>query len=355
MKEVPYSGRSENPLTRAAQDRDRALLPEPVQVLLRELFLRRDRHANDEAEIGVAIEEELVAGVAKVAVTGEFEETIRALTEERDRLEARAGVDANRIRSFESREAPGEEWKRGQVAARKAVLHRVRAYSWSDQSVIGDLGAAALTPYEPPRSEEVSRDVKPDNVQPTRLAPLTDRETRDATLVAASEVCDRIAKRAHEERFRNPQGDEHPSELAKLAREESTAMKCRDDILALRAIYLPKTPDVRREEPILREALKLREERDDAREKLRLATEQVEELATAHAAQIRALREAHNVAKLTYDVTHKGSGPPSDHDPDIYQLENVNSSGWWRFVHGVTRALAATEEYEAKRKERGWT
>ena len=59
VREIPYSGRSENPLTRAAQDRDRELLPEPVQVLLRELFLRRDRHAQDEADIGAAIEEEL--------------------------------------------------------------------------------------------------------------------------------------------------------------------------------------------------------------------------------------------------------------------------------------------------------
>lgn len=49
----------------------------------------------------------------------------------------------------------------------------------------------------------------------------------------------------------------------------------------------------------------------------------------------RLLREAESVAELKYDVTHKGSGPPSDYDSDIYQLEKVTATGWWRFVHTV--------------------
>ncbi len=61
MREIPYSGRSENPFTRAAQDRDRALLPEPVQALLQELFEIRDKFAKDEAGLAEAIEKELTA------------------------------------------------------------------------------------------------------------------------------------------------------------------------------------------------------------------------------------------------------------------------------------------------------
>jgi len=55
-----------------------------------------------------------------------------------------------------------------------------------------------------------------------------------------------------------------------------------------------------------------------------------------------ALNEAAQVAMLKYEVTHKGSGPPSDYDPDVYQLERVTSVGWWRFVHAVRDAEKAT-------------
>jgi hypothetical protein len=61
VREIPYSGRSENPFTRAAQDRDRALLPETVQVLLRRLFRGRDEHAQDEARLAEEIEKALTA------------------------------------------------------------------------------------------------------------------------------------------------------------------------------------------------------------------------------------------------------------------------------------------------------
>lgn len=49
------------------------------------------------------------------------------------------------------------------------------------------------------------------------------------------------------------------------------------------------------------------------------------------------LKEAKVVAALKYEVTHKGSGPPSNYDPDIYQLEPVTSK-WWDFVHAVRNA-----------------
>lgn len=68
MREIPYSGRSENPFTRAAQDRDRALLPEPVQKLLHELFARRDQHAKIEAMLAEEIEKALTA---RDSVSGE--------------------------------------------------------------------------------------------------------------------------------------------------------------------------------------------------------------------------------------------------------------------------------------------
>jgi len=68
MREIPYSGRSENPFTRAAQDRDRALLPETVQQLLRDLFEKRDQHAKDEARYAEVIEQELTA---RDSVSGE--------------------------------------------------------------------------------------------------------------------------------------------------------------------------------------------------------------------------------------------------------------------------------------------
>ncbi len=61
MREIPYSGRSDNQFTRAAQDRDRALLPEPVQALLRELFEKRDQHIQDEARLAEEIEKALTA------------------------------------------------------------------------------------------------------------------------------------------------------------------------------------------------------------------------------------------------------------------------------------------------------
>lgn len=58
---IPLSDRSDNHFTRAAQERDRALLPEPVQVLLRELFEKRDQYSKDEARIESEIEEAMAA------------------------------------------------------------------------------------------------------------------------------------------------------------------------------------------------------------------------------------------------------------------------------------------------------
>lgn len=58
---IPFSDRSDNHFTRAAQERDRALLPESVQALLRVLFEKRDQYAKDEAEIEAAIEKEMAA------------------------------------------------------------------------------------------------------------------------------------------------------------------------------------------------------------------------------------------------------------------------------------------------------
>jgi methionyl-tRNA synthetase len=56
---IPFSDRSDNHFTRTSQERDRALLPEPVQELLRGLFEKRDQLAKDEVEIEAAIEREL--------------------------------------------------------------------------------------------------------------------------------------------------------------------------------------------------------------------------------------------------------------------------------------------------------
>lgn len=58
---IILSDRSGNPFTRAAQERDRALLPEPVQALLRELFEKRDQLAKDEKRIEMEIEAVLTA------------------------------------------------------------------------------------------------------------------------------------------------------------------------------------------------------------------------------------------------------------------------------------------------------
>jgi len=58
----------------------------------------------------------------------------------------------------------------------------------------------------------------------------------------------------------------------------------------------------------------------------------------------RVFKEAQEIARLKYEVTHKGSGPPSDYDPDIYQLEKVTATGWWRFVHTVNDVAKALKD-----------
>jgi hypothetical protein len=223
-------------------------------------------------------------------------ETIRALTEERDRARA-DGWEACR-----------------QVAWRRLRGESIRVSAWEQ-----------FIPYEPPRSEEgknVEAAPAVTNVSPadapqagtsTRLAPLTDR---DKAIVAAVELYVQAPNRQ--------------------AYAEVT-----------RAIDLPKTPDVRREDSERAgwvEAQRLRYERDDLAGKLRLATEQVEALrVVAEAARLERACRYGNISE--YNL---GTGAVGD---------------TVLFVHGrmaparpVTRELwKATETYETLAKERGWT
>lgn len=83
------------------------------------------------------------------------------------------------------------------------------------------------------------------------------------------------------------------------------------------------------------------------------AAEEAEEAkATGRAQFAPLLREAKEIAALKYEITHKGSGPPSNYDPDIYQLEKVTAPGWWRFVHAV-RDLLGAKERPAPQPEKG--
>lgn len=76
-----------------------------------------------------------------------------------------------------------------------------------------------------------------------------------------------------------------------------------------------------------------------------LASEEAAEAKASGRAEFSGLmREAKEIAALKYEITHRGSGPPSDYNPDIYQLEKVTATGWWRFVHAVRDILGAKEK-----------
>ena len=61
----------------------------------------------------------------------------------------------------------------------------------------------------------------------------------------------------------------------------------------------------------------------------------LDRLRAENAEMRKVVEQARTVAALGYETVHKGTGKPSEHDPDIYQLERVTAVGWWRFVHAV--------------------